>query len=333
MTQAGDHQWLLVGAAALPAALVRPNVRLVAPDAVRPPAFARAAAAAVRDHPADLFWSPRHHLPDLDLPMAVTIHDLTWRLLPATMRPTRWLSEALSMPPSLRRATAIIAVSNHTAADLSRYYPGLSARVSVVHPGVDHLPAVAPAAAPEDPPCMLFVGTFEPRKNLRRLLQAYAHFVASGAARHRLVLAGQPGWRVDVTRLIRGLGLQDQVEVDSTLDDAALAARYQAADFLVLPSLYEGFGLPIAEAMSFGKPVITSRTASMPEVAGAAGLLVDPYDVGDIGNALHRLTVDAALYRKLSAEARTSASRFRWDDAAHRTLEILIRAAAGRHAR
>lgn len=335
MTRNAGHDWLMIGAAALPETLHRPGVRLVAPDAQRPPAFARAARKVTRDQgPIDVFWSPRHHLPGLDVPMVVTIHDLTWRLLPATMRPTRWLSEALAMPRSLRRAAAVIAVSEHTANDLIRCYPGLGGRIHMVYPGVDHLPAAVPTSTGDgdgDRPSVLFVGTFEPRKNLRRLLQAYARVVESGS-RHRLVLAGQPGWRVDVAGLIRRLGLQDHVLVDSSMDDAALAARYAAADFLVLPALYEGFGLPIGEAMSFGKPVITSRTASMPEAAGDAGLLVDPYDVADIAQALQQLMTDRALHHRLSGQARASASRFRWANAAQKTLEILERTAAGRGA-
>lgn len=337
MVDGSVHEWWLLGGPRAPGALDHPGVRHLPLERHDPLSFNRAAAATLATGPRpDVFWSPRHHLPRLEVPTVVTVHDLVWRRRPLTMRASRWAAEALAMPRTLRRANRVIAVSESTAADLAHFHPVTAGRVTVVHPGADHLPrdglpAVAHAAAS---PYALFVGTFEPRKNIPRLLQALRRVVDSGIDSHRLILAGVPGWRTDVRARLRVLRLEDRVELCGAADDVQLAGLYFGADFLALPSLYEGFGLPIAEAMTFGKPVLTSNVASMPEVAGPAGLLVDPYDVTDIAAGLARLIADRDAHAGLSAAAPAAAARFRWEVAAIATLDVLEQAAAdGAHAR
>jgi glycosyltransferase involved in cell wall biosynthesis len=172
-------------------------------------------------------------------------------------------------------------------------------------------------------PYYLFVGTLEPRKNLPRLLRAFA------AIKHRdpelkLVLAGDAGWgEQKLEQRIAELSIEDSVVLTGRLDETSLHCYYRHALALVLPSLYEGFGLPLLEAMQYGVPVITSDRSSMPEVAGDAGLLVDPEDVGSISSALTDMLENIPLRTRLAAAAAQQAIRFNWDTSAANTLAVL----------
>ena len=213
----------------------------------------------------DVFWSPRHHLPLLlrSIPCVLTIHDCVWHQRPDTMQLHRLITERLLTPASLRLASKIIAVSKATEADLVSFYPTLQPKIHVIHEASSLHPIDSSSAL--RPPYMLFVGTVEPRKNLQRCLQALAKLKATNSELPHLVIAGGRGWKMEpIHRSVTALGLQQQVEYVGTADDAELTALYAGCDFLVFPSLYEGFGLPIIEAMLFGKPVITSNISSMP---------------------------------------------------------------------
>jgi glycosyltransferase involved in cell wall biosynthesis len=175
---------------------------------------------------------------------------------------------------------------------------------------------------------ILFVGTFEPRKNIPGILKAFAHLVDRGMTSHKLILAGNPGWKEDIPALVRHLGISDRVAIYERPEQAELEALYADCDFVVQPAFYEGFGLPILEAMTFGKPVITSNLSSMPEVAGDAALLVDPYSIESIADAMHQLISDDELYRTLAGRTRSQAARFTWDRASVETLNLLEQVAA-----
>jgi glycosyltransferase involved in cell wall biosynthesis len=270
----------------------------------------------------DVFWSPRHHLPlASSVPSVVTIHDLVWRHAPESMIALGRTLERALMPPSLRRARAVIAVSEATRTDLVDFMPEIETKISVIPEA-----AFTPTAAPSEPTrsrTILFVGTFEPRKNIPGILRGFARLLAGGTQSHQLVLAGNPGWKQNVTALIEDLGLSDQVRIVRPQSQSELERLYTACDFLVMPSFYEGFGLPILEAMTFGKPVITSNLSSMPEVAGDAALLVDPKSDEQIATAMRRLIEDDDLYRTLSEHAQPQAARFSWDQAAADTLRVI----------
>jgi glycosyltransferase involved in cell wall biosynthesis len=276
----------------------------------------------------NVFWSPRHHLPMFTrVPTVLTVHDLVWRKAPETMAPPGRTLERMLMPPSLRRAARIITVSQSTARDLIELDPSLEPKLTVVPCGA-LLSSPRPDSTPAPTaPFMLFVGTFEPRKNLWRILSAFKRFTELTEFPHSLVLAGNPGWRVDVEAMVRQLDLVARVDLRLNPDDAALSALYAECDFLVMPSLYEGFGLPLLEAMGFGKPVITSDRSSMPEVAGQAGLLVDPESIDGICSAMQALADDRGRYRDLSSAAIRQASQFSWDTAAKATQRVLEDAA------
>lgn len=271
----------------------------------------------------DVFWSPRHHLPlrlSKRIRAVVTIHDLVWKRYPETMLPANRLVERLLMPASLRRANAVIAVSESTRRDLLALYPEVADRTCVIAEAADALPGITGRGGER---YFLFVGTLEPRKNLGRLLAAFAAASRRDIADCRLLIAGAQGWGPQVSAAISALSLEGRVELLGHLDDRQLHSTMAGAIALCLPSLYEGFGLPALEAMQYGTPVIGANVSAIPEVVGDGGILVDPLSVSDIADALRRLATDAALRESLSDKARFQARRFSWDTAAQQTLALL----------
>jgi glycosyltransferase involved in cell wall biosynthesis len=174
---------------------------------------------------------------------------------------------------------------------------------------------------------LLFVGTLEPRKNLLRLLTSYSRLPVSIKNKAILVIAGGKGWGgVDIKKTVRKLDLERHVRLVGYVDDTMLAALYKNALFLAMPSIYEGFGLPITEAMAHGTPVLTSNNSSMPEVAGEAGLLVDPLSVDSIQKGLIELLSNAKLRNRLASRAKDSAKRFDWDVSAAKLVDVFKKA-------
>jgi glycosyltransferase involved in cell wall biosynthesis len=272
----------------------------------------------------DVFWSPRHHLPLL-LPKRIksllTVHDLVWKIYPETMSYLgRWLERAL-MPPSLARAQAVISVSQATQLDLQKFFPACSDKLTVVRSGLSYTPATAKLDV-EKGPYFLFVGTLEPRKNLPRLLGAFAQVVKTNDA-ISLVLVGGEGWgQQGLVEIIDELGLVDRVKLTARVSEQELAGFYANARALVMPSLYEGFGLPLLEAMGHGVPVISSNFGAMKEIAGDAGLLVDPYSEQQLATAMIEMLTDE-IHTDLSIKATARAALFDWDNSAKAVLEII----------
>ena len=171
----------------------------------------------------------------------------------------------------------------------------------------------------------------EPRKNLQRLLQAYAALNANVRDHARLVIAGGKGWGgVDIASMVRAMHLEGQVVYTGYVNEMQLATLYAHARFLAMPSLYEGFGLPLVEAMSFGVPVLTSNRSSLPEVAGDAGVLVDPFDVHSIAEGLFSLLCDNVYRDHLASRAIPNAKRFTWQNAARDMWAVFEEAAEAR---
>ena len=277
----------------------------------------------------DLFWSPRHHLP-LRLPDSVkgvvTVHDLVWKRFPETMRAgNRWLEHRL-MEPSLRKAAGIIAVSEFTSREIALEYPACEPRCVTIPEAAETSPCDYEEQFPlPDGPFLLFVGTPEPRKNLPRLLQAYASARQQGV-QQTLVLVGAGGWGdFDLPSAIREQQLQPFVHCRGRVSDAELNVLYAHATALLMPSLYEGFGLPALEAMSLGAPVVAGNNSALPEVVRDAGLLVNSESVAAISAAIVQLCNEPALREQLSQKSRRQASGFSWDRSAAMTLAALQR--------
>jgi glycosyltransferase involved in cell wall biosynthesis len=261
----------------------------------------------------------------------VTIHDLVWMHAPDTMHARTLLGERLLMKPGLRRADVVAADSDATATALRTEFPWLKAPVTTVAPGTTPLPAPDDLSSLETlgiaRPYALFVGTLEPRKNLGKLIQAYGMLPESTRSGCDLVIVGGSGWKqTSLADDVRRGALERNIIFTGFVDDRMLASLYAHCLFLTMPSLYEGFGFPIVEAQSFGKPVLTSNISSMPEVAGGSAVLVDPQSANSIADAFGQLCLDAPLRRKLSAGARRNAERFTWGNHAKGMLELFEQA-------
>lgn len=282
----------------------------------------------------DVFWGPSHRLPFvLDSPMArvVTIHDLVWLHAAETMRARTWLGDRLLMKPALKAADVVVADSMATATALMRAFPWLKSPVATVVPGTAALPAPGDVSSLEPlgitRPYALFVGTLEPRKNLANLIEAYGLLPAGTRSGCDLVIVGGKGWKqTGLADQVRGGGLETHINFTGFVDDRVLATLYANCLFLAMPSLYEGFGFPIVEAQSFGKPVLTSNTSSMPEVAGDNAVLVDPNDPAAISAAFDRLSTDAEFRNGIAIGARRNAGRFTWENHARGMLRIFEQA-------
>lgn len=284
----------------------------------------RFAAELWRDRP-DLTFVPAHTLPVLFPGRAVvTVHDLGFKHFPQAHPPRQRAYLGWTTRYSAHRASLVLADSQATAADLHNFYGTPLAKIRVVYPGVEKL-AVADLATvrrkynlPER--YWLFIGTLQPRKNIARLVQAYRLWRAQNPADSAaLVLAGGQGWLYDPawTHGVEG------VHTTGYIDDADKGALYAGALALVFPSLYEGFGFPVLEAMGVGTPVIASRTSSLSELVGSAGLLVDPLEVSSIAQAMTQLVRDESLSASLRQHGAAQASTFTWESAAQQALAAL----------
>jgi glycosyltransferase involved in cell wall biosynthesis len=234
------------------------------------------------------------------------------------------------LPHVARRAASIVTVSKSAQNDIVRYLRVPKSKVHVVMNAVS--PAFKPIAAQGrlevcaryglNVPYVLYVGTIEPRKNLVRLIQAFAKFKASGQP-HKLVLVGQQGWQCEpIYAEVEKQGLQSEAIFTGYVPFDDLPALYSAAESMAFPSLYEGFGLPVLESMACGTPVITSASSSLAEVAGSAALLVNPFSVDEIAEALYTIHSDSLLAERLSVKGHERATHFTWDKAARATLAL-----------
>ena len=282
-----------------------------------------------------LFWSPRHHLPLLLPPgvrTVVTIHDLVHLLFPETMFWPNLLLERMLMRRSVASADRIVAVSHATREEILRRYSVARAKVRTVHSGVPSFPTPQAGEASSmllPGSYFLFVGTLEPRKNLDRILDAYERIRAHEHGVD-LVITGASGWKNEAfLRGLRDSSLQSRVHVTGYVSREELGRLYRNALGLVFPSLYEGFGFPVLEAMQWGTPVITANRSAMPEVAGGAALLVDPLDTGGIARAMARLMSDEALRNALSRHGRIRVDAFDWQRAAREMCGIFQEAMTG----
>ena len=262
--------------------------------------------------------------------LVATVHDLAFERFPdAFPARWRWLYRA-GVRAACRRANAILVPSRATAADLAARTDVDPSRV-VVTPLAGSTPIGTgdPSATLESmgiaPPFVLFVGTVEPRKNVSRLIRAFRRL--SGDVPHTLVVAGPLGWKVG--DVLAELGNADRrVEHTGAVSSEQLDALYRGADVLCYPSLYEGFGLPVLEAMQRGLPVVASTTAALAEVAGDAALLVDPTDEEAIAGALRRVLGDRSFAEDLRRRGLERAATFSWERTAAATLDA-YRSVAG----
>jgi glycosyltransferase involved in cell wall biosynthesis len=263
----------------------------------------------------------------------LTVHDLIFRRYPAHhKRLNRWYLNA-TMPLFCRRADHIIAVSEQSKRDVIEAYGIPPEKITVIYEAAD--PRFCPQAAETIAAVraryrlpdryLLFVGTIEPRKNLGRVLTAFERLHAEGLT-DALVIVGKRGWLYDdFFARLEASPAKQAVIFPGFVPDADLPAIYSGAQALAFPSEFEGFGLPVLEAMACGTPVVCSNTSSLPEVTGDAALLVDPLDVDALTEALRRVLNDPALAADLRGRGLVQAARFSWARAAEETLVVYRR--------
>ena len=292
--------------------------------------------------PPHVLFVPAHVVPFLPPPLlpstVVTLHDIGYRYFPRSHTAVQRLYLELSTRWSAAAAKRIIAVSRHTADDLQRFYGVPEAKIRVIHEAPVPRPHVQHAAEPSQdattaPVCQrpfaLYVGTIQPRKNLLRLIDAFARLIQRQQIGWDLVLVGRWGWlSQEYERHAAAKGLAGRVHFPGYLPDAAVAALMGKALFFAFPSLFEGFGLPVLEAQTTGVAVMCAKNSALPEIAGDAALLVDPEDVDDIAKAMLRLSQDENLRQELIAKGYENVKRFSWEKAARETLAVLEEAAA-----
>lgn len=266
------------------------------------------------------------------VPTVVTIHDMSLTMFPRYHPPRRVLLNRPLVDVAARRADAIITVSESAKRDIVRLYGSQSERIHVVHE----------AAAPSFQPIraqavldrvrhrydlakrfVLYVGTIEPRKNLPKLIEGFARRRQSGELSHQLVCAGPYGWLSrDIEDLIDRLKIEQSVRFTGYVPFDDLAALYSLAEMFVFPSLYEGFGLPVIEAMACGTPVITGHVAALAEVGGNAVEQVGHLDAESLGDAMVRLAGNPRRREELTALGLQRAHTFSWQRAARETLKV-----------
>ena len=270
------------------------------------------------------------------VPTVVTVHDMSLRLYPRCHPVRRLLLNRPLMHFAIRQASAIVTVSHSARRDLLSLHGVPPDRVRVVHEAAS--PVFRPIAdramlesirarysLPER--FVLYVGTIEPRKNLVRLMTAFTNARRAGMP-HQLVCVGPYGWASrDLSGHIERLGLGDAVHFTGYIPFEHLPAIYNLGEFFVFPSLYEGFGLPVVEAMACGIAVLTSNTSSLGEVAADAAATVDPTDTDAIADAMLRLSGDPDLRRELSTRGLRRARTFSWTQTARDMLAVYHQAA------
>lgn len=270
-------------------------------------------------------------------PLVATVHDLTWVRFPETIGELRRSYYGWMVPRSLAKVDAVVANSRATAADTAGHFPAIAGKIHVTEHGtprwvLERMGDAGPVVSPRPRPFFLFVGTREPRKNLSRLLDAYTLFLESEQVGQAppgevpdLVFAGGKGWKdADWRRRMETLRDGGRLHVLDYCDPDHLWDLYRSAVALVFPSLHEGFGLPVLEAMAAGLPVLTSAQGGTAEVAGGDALLVDPENTAQIAQAMARIAFDGELRASLREAGPVRARGWSWSRTADLTVAVYL---------
>lgn len=257
----------------------------------------------------------------------VTIHDLITRLYPDKFTVKhRWVQNSLLLP-ILQKAEKIVAVSSATKNDIKKFYPEYVNKTKVIYEGVE--PQFSSRSGPDaerirkkykiDFKYFLFLGTVEPRKNIERVVEAFVLLKQEKKVEHKLVITGRKGWTYrEILRKIVKTPFSQDIIFTGFVEDDDLPFLYSGADIFLYPSLYEGFGLPVLEAMACGTPVITSNLSSLPEIAGDAAIQINPLCIEEIAESMDRLSQDYELKEELRKKGLERVKLFTWEKAADR---------------
>ncbi len=289
---------------------------------------------ALRKEGLTHFWSPDTKIPLLapNIPTIITSHDLAIFREPETYQYSRVFYWRKLFKHAIQRSSIVVAISNTTRNDLIELMDVSPSKIKVIYNGVDpRFKTIKDSNLLEQVKnkyslpsnFLLFVGLFSPRKNIAGILKAFAILKKKFNIPHYLVMVGEKGWRYQSDlELVNSLGLGNVVVFPGYIEHEDLPAVYNAAEIFVFPSLYEGFGLPVLEAMACGTPVVTSNVSALPEVVGEAGIMVNPYDYEEIANGVYKLLSDKKLSSGLVKAGLERARYFTWENAAREMLSL-----------
>jgi glycosyltransferase involved in cell wall biosynthesis len=296
--------------------------------------------ALLRRHQIEVLHSPVNVLPRWipgSCATVVTLHDLAFMRFPEVLTRAKRIYHQTFTIHSLRQASLVIAVSESTRQDAHRLVEIPNERIKTVYTCIDDrfsnvfendgLQAFRQQHNFSDG-YIFFLGTLEPRKNVTTLLEAYAQLRQTYQRREKLVLAGGKGWLYDeIFARVRQLGLESEVLFPGYVADAEQVLWYQAASAFVYPSLYEGFGIPVAEALACGVPTVTSTVSSLPEAGAGVALCVEPHDVSGLSEAMQRALTDTSYRDLCRLQAPTIAQKFSAQVMAEQTIAAYEQAA------
>lgn len=293
----------------------------------------KVAGASARLEDADIFFGTNYRgIFDKGLRNIITIHDMAYEYFPEALTDKALDYLKTHLPEVAQKADCLIADSEATKLDVVKHLNVAEEKVKVIYLGVDDkFKPINDSALLEKVRAhyrlprkfILYVGTIEPRKNIQGLIKAYARLCEEDAFYHDLVIAGWMGWKSEgLTDLIKGLGIEHRLHFTGYIDENDLPALYNLTDLFAFPSFFEGFGLPVLEAMACGVPVVTSNVSSLPEVAGDAAVLVNPHSVDEIAGGMNRLLTDNDLRKSCSEKGIARSRLFTWEKCARETLAV-----------
>ncbi len=276
----------------------------------------------------DIFFSPAHYLPRFSLvKTVVTIHDLSFLYFPKEFLLKDLIQLKLWTKYSIKKANKIIAVSKTTKKDIIKNYNIPEEKIEVIYNGYEKISNTKSEKFTikiQNKPYILYVGTIQPRKNINVLIEAFSKFKLLYPD-YQLIIAGKKGWLYkDIFKKVIDFGLEDCVFFTDYISENQLIFLYKNAFCLVIPSLYEGFGIPLLEAMNFDCPVISSYSSSLPEIAGDAALYFDPNNYLDLVEKLKLLRENSDLKKDLIKKGKERIKQFSWKKTAEQTLDLII---------
>jgi glycosyltransferase involved in cell wall biosynthesis len=309
--------------------------------------------------PLDLYWnrprpnvffSPTHYAPRFSpVPTVMSVMDLSYLYFPELFNKSDLYQLRNWTAYSVKNAKKVLTISNSSRDDIIKEYAVKKDKVVAIHPGIKETISLKPhvfsmnqlkAKYGISDNFILFVGTLQPRKNITRLIEAFSQIVSndpqmnsnkldkdSGNSRMKdlqLIVVGKKGWLYEsILQTPQNLGIEDKVKFLEDVSDDELSLFYKHALCYVLPSLYEGFGLPVLEAMQHGCPVITSKISSLPEAGGDAALYVDPGDIKDIAEKMTQVITNEKLRDEMREKGKIQVRKFSWEKTARATLDVL----------
>lgn len=283
----------------------------------------------------DVFFSPSHYAPRLSpVPTVMAVMDLSFLHFKETFAKKDLLQLKNWTAYSVKQAAKVLTISNSSRDDIIKQYRISRDRVVVTYPGIRPIPRLTPQVYTANmlensytikDPYFLFVGTLQPRKNIERLIESFSMLLTKTDKKDtKLVIVGKKGWLFeDILNAPKKYGVTESVMFLDFVKDEDLPMLYKNAIAYILPSLYEGFGLPVLEAMNHECPVITSNVSSLPEAGGDACLYVDPENTEDIAKKMEMILEDRDLRRSLIAKGKKQVEKFSWDKTAKETLDVL----------